>query len=202
MLEASPSAPSCYNRPVKRFCLKTASTLLPGLMAAALLVQAPALAHQDDTLCALAPDMPVRAVQVKTLDGETLALPGTEPTLVLFWSVFNPIPLPALAVAAEQLATAHRGRLRVVGVNLDSRALVSHLEEKVRARARALRMTFPQAMDPLRYSRDAFSLRRTPGAILVAGGRLVGVFSFDHPQDGVLLDALVRKTLEAPSKRR
>lgn len=162
---------------------------------------APAIAHQDDTVCALPPGMPVKEAQVRLLDGKPLTLPGTEPTLVLFWSVFNPTPLPALAQAAQKLATSHPGRLRVVGVNLDSKAIVSNLEQKVRTKARALGMSFPQALDPLRYSRDAFSLRKTPGAILVSEGRIVGVFSFDHAQDGPLLDALVRKTLEARPKR-
>ncbi|HEY9854460.1 MAG TPA: hypothetical protein V6D05_01895 [Stenomitos sp.] len=178
--------------------LRPLAALLLGLSA---MFAAPARAHQDDTLCALPPDMPVRDTQVRTLDGKPLLLPGTAPTLVLFWSVFNPIPLPALAQASQQLATSYAGRLKVVGVNLDSRALVSHLDQKVRAKAHDLGMSFPQAMDPLRYSRDAFSLRKTPGAILVSGGRVVGVFSFDHAQDGVLLDALVRKTLETRSKR-
>lgn len=145
--------------------------------------------------------MPVRDVQVRTLDGKTLALPGTDPTLVLFWSVFNPTPMPALAQAAQKLAATHSGRLRVVGIDLDSKAIVSQLDQKVRTKAKELGMTFPQALDPLRYSRDAFSLRKTPGAILVSEGRVVGVFSFDHAQDGPLLDALVRKTLETRSKR-
>lgn len=162
---------------------------------------APAHAHQDESVCALPPDMPVRDSRVRTLAGATVALPGTEPTLVLFWSLFNPTPLPQLAAASQKLASAHPGRLRVIGVNLDSQAIVSNLDRKVRDKARQLGMTFPQTLDPLRYSRDAFSLRKTPGAILVCEGRIVGVFSFDHAQDGPLLDALVRKTLEARPRR-
>ncbi len=172
-----------------------------GLTAYALALGEPALAHQDDSVCALPPGMPVRDAQVRLLDGKSLPLPGTQPTLVVFWSVFNPSPLPALAQAAQKLAASQPGRLRVVGVNLDSKAIVSNLDQKVQTKARQLGMTFPQALDPLRYSRDAFGLRKTPGAILVSEGRIVGVFSFDHEQDAPLLDALVKKSLAARPKR-
>lgn len=195
---------ACYNRPVKRSCRNAfgpSLALVLGLSVVTPWMGAPALAHQDESVCALPPDMPVRDSRVRTLDGKTVALPGTEPTLVLFWSIFNPTPLPELAAASQRLASAHPGRLRVLGVNLDSRAIVPNLDKKVMSRARELGMTFPQALDPLRYSRDAFSLRKTPGAILVSEGRIVGVFSFDHAQDGPLMDALVRKAIETRSKR-
>lgn len=153
-----------------------------------------ARAHQDGTVSRLLPGAPVLDVTLQRLSGGPLELPGKAPLLVVVWSLYDGAPLEVIRKALPPLRSRHP-RLALVGINLDSKVLVRDLPTKVRARSRELGWDFPQALDPLRYSRDALGLLKTPAVLLLVEGRMAGSFSFAHEQDTPLLEALVRQQL-------
>lgn len=160
------------------------------------LAPAPALAHQDGTVSRLLPDAPVLDVTLERPGGGTLTLPGKTPLLVVAWSLYDAERLDAITAALTTVRARHP-RLPVIGLNLDSRVLVRGLSARVQAATRARGWTFPQVLDPLRYSRDALGLLKTPAVLLLVDGRMAGSFSFSHPEDAPLLEALIRAKLSS-----
>lgn len=147
----------------------------------------------DDSVSSLAAGMPVTPTSLIGLDGKSYALPATGAEVVLFWSIYDREPLPAMFDSLRKLAASYQGRARVVAVNLDSKAIVKNLPGKVKARAAAERASFPMILDPLRYTRDEFHIKRTPAVVVLKDGRVDGYFSYDHSEDAHIVDLSLRR---------
>lgn len=171
-------------------------------LALALSLLAPAAqAHMDDSVSSLAAGMPVTPTTLTGLDGKSYTLPASGPEVIVFWSVYDPQPLPAMFDTLQKLSGPYRGRVRMTAVNLDSRALVKNLADRVKARAKAERLGFPMVLDPLRYTRDEFHIKRTPAVVILKDGRVEGYFSFDHPEDATIVELNLRRLAPSDSRR-
>ena len=163
-------------------------------MAALILAAAPpAWAHSDASVSSLAPGMPITPTSLAGLDGKAYTIPSEGPEVVLFWSIYDAQPLPSMVAMLQKLEHAFKGRVRFRAVNLDSRALVRNLPERVKARAAAVKLAAPTILDPLRRSRDEFHLKRTPALVILKDARIEGFYSFDHAEDSPIVEATLRR---------
>lgn len=162
---------------------------------------APAEARKDASLSPLAPGMPITPTSLTGLDGKTYAIPSEGPELLLFWSIYDPEPLPAMFDSLRTLAQTYRGRIRIRAVNLDSRALVRDLPRRVTERAAAEKTGVPTLLDPLRRSRDAFHLKRTPALVILEDARIEGYYSFAHAEDASRVAETLRRLAPAGPRR-
>ncbi len=161
----------------------------------------PARAHMDASLSSLAPGMPITSTTLPGLDGKTYAIPSEGAEVLLFWSIYDQAPLPAMFAALRKLAASFDGRVRFRAVNLDSKALVRNLPDRVKARAAAEKLTLPMVLDPLRYSRDEFHLKRTPAVVVLKDSRIEGYYSFDHAEDAEIVALTLRRLASASPRR-
>lgn len=166
---------------------------------AALIVAAalPASAHMDASLSSLAPGMPITPTSLVGLDGKPYAIPSAGAEVVLFWSIYDAQPLTRMFDTLQKLEDAYRGRVRFRAVNLDSKALVRNLPDRVKARAATAKLDAPLILDPLRYSRDEFHLKRTPAMVVLKDARIEGYYSFEHAEDAQIVDLTLRRLASA-----
>lgn len=157
----------------------------------------PAQARTDAPLSTLAPGMPITPTPLKGLDGTSYAVPSEGPEVLLFWSLYDAEPLPAMITSFRTLSEAYRGRVRFRAVNLDSKALVRDLPERVKARAAASKLPAPVLLDPLRHSRDEFHLRRTPALVVLKDSRIEGFYSFAAAEDAETVARTLRRLVPA-----
>ena len=175
--------------------MKALTTAL--LLAAAL----PASAHMDKSLSSLASGMPITSTSLTGLDGKSYAVPSEGPEVVLFWSIYDAEPLAPMFETLRRLEGTYKGRVRFRAVNLDSKALVKNLPDRVKARAAAAKLTVPLILDPLRYSRDEFHLKRTPAMVVLNDARIEGYYSFEHPEDAQIVELTLRRLASATPRR-
>ncbi|MNK46341.1 hypothetical protein D3C87_651250 [compost metagenome] len=172
--------------------LAAALTLL-GLLAPL----APAEARMDASLSPLAPGMPITPTSLTGLDGKPYAIPSEGPELLLFWSIYDTKPLPAMFDTLRTLAETYPGRVRIRAVNLDSKALVRDLPQRVKERVAAEKATVPTILDPLRLSRDAFHLKRTPALVILKDARIEGFYSFAQAEEASDVVKTLRRLVPA-----
>jgi hypothetical protein len=162
---------------------------------------APAEARMDASLSPLAPGMPITPTSLTGLDGKPYAIPSEGPELLLFWSIYDAKPLPAMLDTLRTLAQSTQGRVRIRAVNLDSKALVRDLPQRVKERVAAEKMTVPTVLDPLRLSRDAFHLKRTPALVILKDARIEGFYSFARAEDASDVAQTLRRLAPAGPAR-
>jgi hypothetical protein len=163
-------------------------------MAALILAASPpAWAHSDASVSSLAPGMPITPTSLVGLDGKSYTIPSEGPEVVLFWSLYDAQPLPSMFAMLQKLDHAFKGRVRFRAVNLDSKALVRNLPDRVKARAASVKPAAPMILDPLRYSRDEFHLKRTPAMVILKDARIEGFYSFDHAEDARIVEDTLQR---------
>ena len=155
----------------------------------------------DASLSSLAPGMPITSTALTGLDGKSYAIPSEGPEVVLFWSIYDAEPLTKMLDTLRKLESSYKDRVRFRAVNLDSKALVRNLPDRVKARAAAEKLATPMILDPLRYSRDEFHLKRTPAMVVLKDARIEGYYSFEHPEDAQIVELNLRRLAPATPRR-
>lgn len=151
-----------------------------------------ALASQTCT-AALSPGDKAPSFTAKSVEGETVSLPGTKGAVVVinFWGPWLPPSLKPLPDYQKLYEKYHRKGLDMVGIAWDDQPV-----EKVKAVIKQFGLTFPVVHDPKGSIAQQYQVRGMPAAYVIAkDNKIRFVQGQTAPIDEKLLEKQINELL-------